>query len=294
MDYEKIFLDTLRLADKKHLLQNDAVSIPWDKSSLVVASDAFVEDVHFRAKWYYPKALKQMVLKMFYVNCSDLYACNAIPKYAILSLGLSKSMHPYEIRELARHILVVCRECKISLVGGDTFLDSKLSFSLTLLGEKQRIFLVRKGIKKGDIIVAISGRGNEALGNVKKDLHYALRYDKINPYGRFFVPKINAKMLMCLNQIVRVGMDISDGIMLELARLSSLNKIGFVWVKGHKKRLLSQILRSPEEYQMLYALDYKKLRHLEKLALKFRVKVVQIARVRRGSFYSYYKNWHCV
>lgn len=291
MDYEKIFLNTLQLADKKGFLNNDALCIPWNHSKIVVASDAFVENVHFRAKWYYAGALKEMVQKAFFVNCSDLYACNALPKYAILSLGLSSHLKPTQVKELANSILSVCRECGVSLVGGDTFLDNKLSFSLTLLGVKQGRFLERKGIKKNDVIVALSDRKNP-LGKVRKDLHYALRYDKIRTYSRFFVPKIHPKMLFAFNKVVHVGMDISDGIMLELERLSKLNKVGFKWLVNLKNPLIKQMLLSPEEYQMLYALNLRELRGMQRLAQKFRIKVIKIAVARRGVFKSHFKNWH--
>ena len=96
------------------------------------------------------------------------------------------------------------------------------------------------------------------------------------------------KMIFAFNDIAKAGMDISDGIFVELDRLGQINKVDFELLKPK-----GEWFYSPEEYQMLYALSAKNLKKAQNLAKKFRHHLVIFARAKRGKYQSLKKNWHC-
>ncbi|MDY3114349.1 MAG: thiamine-phosphate kinase, partial [Helicobacter sp.] len=157
--------------------------------------------------------------------------------------------------------------------------------------------LTRSGVKKGDIVgfitpdSALVGIKTQKFGNNFKNLKIALRFYKnarIPQSTRFNKPLLYPQMLFCLNKIAKSGMDISDGIFLELTRLSALNRVGFKFIKK-----LGFWLYSPEEYQMLYVIDKRNLKKMQNSTKRFRHRFIPFAIAVRGKYKSKHKNWHC-
>ncbi|TLD85221.1 thiamine-phosphate kinase [Helicobacter sp. MIT 11-5569] len=287
-DREKAFIHSLKQSGATFGIGDDGVEI----DNYVVASDAFFEDVHFKRVW---GDLSDIVEKCFLVNLSDIYAMHAIPRFVLLTLTLPKEFKG--VANLAKIIGECALKYSVKIIGGDTITADKLHFSLTVLGEKQGRILTRKGIKKGDILGYISpksiltGLKTQSFGRNAKMLKNALRFNKhkkIQNNTRFAKPLLYPKMLFELNRIARAGMDISDGIFMELPRLSRLNRLGFKMLK-----VKGDWLYSPEEYQMLYAIPKNKLKKMQNLAFKHRHFFIPFAKSVRGRFKETKKNWHC-
>lgn len=293
-DREKTFICSLIKSGATDGIGDDGVLVTSDsvKFGYVVASDAFFEDVHFKYTW---GSLESLVEKCFIANLSDIYAMNAIPYFCLLTLVIPKDFK--EVSRLARIIANCTLKHGVKIIGGDTITGDKLHFSLTLLGRAQKgKILTRKGIKKGDILGYVSPSSvltyfnTQAFGKNIKTLKMALRFcksRKIQSNTRFMKPILYPKMLLELNSIARAGMDISDGIFMELTRLSNLNRLGFKIFK-----VKGDWFYSPEEYQMLYAVPIRKLRKMQNFAKKNRHKFTPFAKVVRGRFTEFKRNWH--
>lgn len=282
-DREKVFIDALKHSKCTFGIGDDGVVL----GDFIIASDMFFEDIHFRRKW---ESLEGIVEKCFCVNLSDIYAMNGIPKYAILNIALPKDLK--SPKNLAKIIAKVADKYGIKIIGGDTCIGDKLHLSLTLLGKRQKKILYRSGVKKGDYLCYLSPFGAlnsplQSFGNVKKSLKNALCYDVLQKKSRFANPKLHPQMLFALNKIAKAGMDISDGIYIDISRLARINKIDFVFLK--KK---DAWFYSPEEYQMLYALDKKSLQKAKNLARRFRHKLIIFAKVKQGIYRLKQKNHH--
>ncbi|WP_299547314.1 thiamine-phosphate kinase [uncultured Helicobacter sp.] len=290
-DREKAFIRALIKSGATEGIGDDGVMIA-DACAFVTASDAFFEDVHFKRAW---GNLELLVEKCFVVNLSDIYAMNAIPTFCLLTLALPKDFK--EVSKLAKIIGDCALRHRVKIVGGDTIVGDKLHFSLTLLGKVQHNkILTRTGIKKGDILGYISPNSvlthckTQAFGRNVRELKLALRSHKstkIQGNTRFLKPILYPKMLLRLNLIARAGMDISDGIFMELPRLSRLNHLSFKIIK-HKK----EWFYSPEEYQMLYAIPKTKLKIMQNTAKKYRHIFIPFAKAVRGKFMESKKSWH--
>lgn len=284
LDREKQFIQTLRECGATFGIGDDGVML----DRFIYASDGFFEGVHFKREW---GDLNRQIAKCFYVNLSDIYAMNAIPKYALLTVCIPRDFK--EGKNLAKDIAQIAKQNGVLLVGGDTLIGDKLHISLTLIGEKCKKLLYRKGIKIGDYLGYLEPKSalhlakSQKFGKNIRHLKSALRFNAISKKSRFFTPKLYPKMLLELNLEAKAGMDISDGIFMELSRLSKINRIDF---KILKKK--GEWFYSPEEYQMLYALRKQKIQKAKKIALKNRHNLVIFAKAIRGKYQLKRRNWH--
>lgn len=286
-DREKVFIHTLKQSGATFGIGDDGVSV----GTYLIANDAFFEDIHFKRAW---ASLEDLVEKCFLVNLSDIYAMNATPSFLLLTLSVPDNFK--EVSKLAQIIGDCAKKYRIKIIGGDTLVGEKLHFSLTLLGQKRQRTLFRKGIKQGNILGYITPKGAlnhakmQSFGQNLKILKNSLRFcrdKKISKYSRFAKPLLYPKMLFELNNIAKAGMDISDGISLELSRLSQVNRLGFKILKQK-----GDWFYSPEEYQMLYAIERRNLKKMQKKAWKFRHQFVPFAVAIRGKYIAKKQNWH--
>ncbi|TLD86728.1 thiamine-phosphate kinase [Helicobacter sp. MIT 05-5294] len=286
-DREKAFISALKQSGATFGIGDDGVLL----DSYVIANDAFFEEVHFKLAW---ADLESLVEKCFLVNLSDIYAMNAIPRFALLSLCIPACFQ--EVTRLAQIIGESAKKHQLQIIGGDTLVGEKLHFSLTLLGQERRKTLYRSGIKRGNLLGYISPKGAlnhakaQSFGRNLQTLKTCLRFyanKRIPKFSRFAKPLLYPDMLFSLNQIAKAGMDISDGIFMELSRLSAINRLGFRIFKPKGAWFFS-----PEEYQMLYAVDSRNLKKMRNFALKFRHQFVPFAVAIRGKYRAKKQNWH--
>ncbi len=277
-DRETLFIDTLKKSGATWGIGDDGVVL----DSLVYAADSFVEGSHFKREWF---SLEELAYKALAVNVSDLYAMNATPRYALLTLSLPRDFSPEQTRRLSLAIARACDEFKIKLIGGDTILASLLGISFTLIGSLGSKPLVRKGVKPGDIL-AYTGKIGESL----KDLRRLMRGFSLAPTSRFIRPVLRPKLISALAPLAHAGMDISDGLFLELERLSTLNRVGFEF----RRAIPRAIGCSGEEYEMLFAFPPRFLQKAQSIAKQHRVALNVFARATKGGIYrAPCKGHHC-
>ncbi len=158
MNLENYFISQLR----SNHIGDDGAYI----DGFVYSKDAFFENIHFKTKWmnFYQIAQKAML-----VNISDALAMNAVPKYALLSIAMPRSMSKYQMRELVRGFESVSKQYGIEIIGGDTISNIKLDISVTIISKTKQP-LLRSGVKIGDLL-AYTGE----LGNSAKDLKKLLK-----------------------------------------------------------------------------------------------------------------------
>lgn len=246
----------------------------------VYSKDAFIEDSHFSLRWMTPR---QAAIKAMLVNISDAVAMNAIPCYALLSVGMPSSFSRGDMKELASGFTSISQKYGIAIIGGDTVKSSKLSFSVTLISRAGNPTVYRRGIKQGHLLAYT---GNP--GGVLKDLRRALRYHKADSHSRLIYPELRGAFFYEAARDVSAAMDISDGIFFELERLSHLNRVGF----DMDICIPKQIGCSGEEFEMLIAFPQNKADKLLSLADRHRISLTIFARAVRGRFVCRCKGHH--
>lgn len=267
-DREALLIQTLQKSGASFGIGDDGVKI----GELVYAMDAFNEGSHFKRGWM---SLEKLAYKALAVNVSDLYAMNAKPLYALLSLSIPRDFSAKEVTSLSLGIAKACEAFGVKLIGGDTILSSLLGFSFTLIGQASKKTLQRRGMKGGDYL-AYTGRVGDSL----KGLTTLLRGGRLSSQSRFIRPTLRPKLIAEMTPWLRGGMDISDGIFFECERLSRLNHLGFHFTKPLPKRLG----RSGEEYEMLLVIPPQNLSKVRRIAQKHRTPLHLFARAKRGSY----------
>lgn len=130
---------------------------------LILKADMSIEDVHFARRLHPPRSVGHRALAR---SLSDVAAVGGTPRFALVSLALSRETSRVWIEELYAGMLALGKQFGVVLVGGDTaVLRGGTVVDVTVAGEVRRgKALLRSGAEPGDRIF-VSGRlGLSALG----------------------------------------------------------------------------------------------------------------------------------
>jgi len=226
---------------------------------------------------YYQIAKKAMV-----INISDAIAMNAKPKYALLSVAMPKNITKSQMKELAQGFQEVAASYGIEIIGGDTLSNTKLDITVTIISKTIKP-LYRSGVKDG-IMLAYTG----TLGASAKELKKLFNLGSLHKKSKFINIKLREDFLSKTARLLAAGMDISDGLADDLAKLSKYNQIGFSFFDKMEKQLLC----SGEEYEMLIAFDKRNTKSILRRACQSRVKINIFATATRAKYSSRCKSHH--
>ncbi len=151
--------------------------------------------------------------KALAVNLSDLAAMSSTPQAAFVSLLLPRSAAPELAKQLYAGLLDLAREFDVSLAGGDTNRwAGQLVINVAALGTlSERGPLRRGGAQVGDVIL-VTG----ALGGSRLEHHLT------------FQPRVTESLLLHHRYQLHAGMDLSDGLALDLSRLLTESNVGAI------------------------------------------------------------------
>ena len=214
--------DTANTAVQLGIGDDCAILQPTTGMQLAISSDMLVEGRHFFAD-VDPFKLGHKALA---VNLSDLAACGAKPMAFTLALALPKADATW-LEPFSRGLLNLAAEHNCHLIGGDTT-QGTLNICITVFGEvpKQQA-LLRSGAKAGDDIYVSGTVGDARLalehfrGNVTlpDDLFAQAR-------TRMETPTPRVALGMALRGIASSAIDVSDGLLGDLAHILKLSAVG--------------------------------------------------------------------
>jgi thiamine-monophosphate kinase len=198
----------------------------------VLTTDALVETIHFNLKTHTPE---QLGWKTMAVNISDIAAMGGQPKFAVLSVGIPKSIPVDFLDRFYKGINQASQKYKVALVGGDTVASPKhLFINLALLGEtfKKKVF-TRSGARPGDKIFVTGTLGDSALGlkilkSPKKKWKGSEAHKKklilrhLKPKPRVETAARLAKSKCKVTSMI----DVSDGLIQDLGHILKAGKVG--------------------------------------------------------------------
>jgi thiamine-monophosphate kinase len=235
---------------------DDAAALKLSPGKLLLATtDCQVDGVHFMKPHISPKELAR---KSVAVSVSDIGAMGGEPKFILASLGFSGSEDEGCLMELINGFKSSEEEFGVKLVGGNLSATSKLFLDITVLGEVEPEYLVRRsGARPGDVIYVSGTLGDSALGlrllvdgkTAEEDTYLIDRH--IHPRPRLSLGRKLAESGLATSMI-----DVSDGLLLDLERITLQQGVG-------GRLLLNQIPLSPEYCENI--MDYT--RDLFELAL---------------------------
>jgi thiamine-monophosphate kinase len=176
----------------------------------VLTVDLLTDGVDFRLAEVDPRRVGRKALA---VNLSDLAAMAARPLAGVLAVALPRNGGRELAVQLYEGILPLAEQYDVAIAGGDTnSWDGPLVITATLLGQvTARGPLLRKGAMAGDRIVVTGAFGGSILGR---------QFD--------FQPRVNEALLLNERYKLHAGMDVSDGLAIDLARLIRESKVGAI------------------------------------------------------------------
>jgi thiamine-monophosphate kinase len=181
-----------------------------DGPECVVTVDLISDGVDFDLRTTDPRRIGRKALA---VNLSDIAAMASRPVAAVIAVALPKNNALELAIELYEGLLPLAERWDMPIAGGDIqSWDGPLVISVTLLGQPTaKGPLVRGGARPGDKIVVTGAFGGSILGR---------HLD--------FEPRIDEALLLAERFSLHAGMDVSDGLSLDLSRLCQESACGAV------------------------------------------------------------------
>jgi thiamine-monophosphate kinase len=206
-----------------------AVLRPAPGMDLVATTDAFVEGRHYRPEWLDPAGRGA---RLAAANLSDLAAMAALPRWALLSVGVRAEHEVEALLALEQGLEDALAADGAVVVGGNiTATEGPEWLSLTLLGEVApgRAW-TRRGARPGDLI-AVSGAPGRAGAGLRLALSLgerarapewsALLEAWLRPRSRVALARTIAA-----SGAVTAAIDLSDGLRGDLAHVCEAGGVG--------------------------------------------------------------------
>ena len=174
----------------------------------VVTTDLLCEGVHFVWHETTPMAIGRKALA---VNLSDLAAMAARPRAAVVSLLWPRSRPVSAAKTLYEGLIALADAYQVAIIGGDTNRwNGPLVINVTLFGDAtDRGVLTRQGAQVGDAILVTGQLGGSLAG------HHLT-----------FQPRVAEALRLHNDYSLHAGMDITDGLSLDLHRLTEASGVG--------------------------------------------------------------------
>jgi thiamine-monophosphate kinase len=191
---------------------------------LLFTTDTLVEKTHFVLKY---STFFELGWKLLAVNISDIAAMGGIPKYALVTLGLTKDINIKDMNDLYSGIRSLAKKYGVEIIGGDTVTSKRaLFFTLDLIGSAERP-VKRTGAKPGDAIISIGSIGGSAVGlkNLRKYGRKALNIDRSNVKAHL-TPSPMVKEGRLASKYATSMIDNSDGLARCLIEMFGSGKVG--------------------------------------------------------------------
>jgi thiamine-monophosphate kinase len=176
---------------------------------LLLTIDMLVEDVHFDLS---KTSAYKVGRKALAVSLSDIAAMAGIPKYCLISLAVSPDTPLSTLDDFYSGFLKLASDFGVELIGGDTNRSEKFICDVSVIGEVEKKFIVKRdGAKVGDSIFVTGSLGGSIKGK---------QYD--------FIPRVKEARLLVENFKVHAMIDISDGLSLDLHHITDASNVGAV------------------------------------------------------------------
>jgi len=209
-------------------LRDDAALLPASKNPLVATTDALVAGVHFFEDD--PPGL--IAKKALRVNLSDLAAKGAEPVGFLLAIALPPDWTNDWLAAFAAGLGEDALAYRCPLLGGDTVsTPGPLTLSVTALGEApEGRFIARTTGQAGDAVFVSGTIGDAALGlRLRRDAALARRLSapaRDHLLERYLLPRPRLALAAALRVHATAAMDVSDGLVGDLAKLARASKLG--------------------------------------------------------------------
>ncbi len=271
---------------------DDVAVIEVGTKVLLVTTDILIEGIHFDLSWMDPYLLGK---KSLAVNLSDIASMGGIPKYFLVSIGLSKNLPVSFISSFYFGLKQEANRFRVELIGGDTSLSKKMIVNICLLGEGgKRNLLFRKGARVGNDLFVSGSLGDSALGlkllQEKKKIKGSegLIKKHLSPN-----PRVELGQALAKHHLATAMIDISDGLLIDTSHLLEESGVGAriwedriplsrlyrKWVRSFSKNPFRFALSGGEDYELLFTAPSTMREKIASLARSFKIPITRIGEI---------------
>lgn len=238
---------------------------------LLATTDTQVENTHFTRSIISPEDLARRAVA---VTLSDIGAMGGAPKYILSTAGLPDWLDEDYFEALTKGFAQASKEFGVELIGGNLTGSDTLFIDVTALGDVESDVVVRRsGANVGDSVFVSGTLGDAALalkmmrpapqggGPAPQGVEATLW----NRYSRP-TPRLKLGRELAVRGLVTAMIDVSDGLALDLERLTNssgcgavidLNKIPLSpeysqYAPEHLSETYSLALTGGEDYELLF------------------------------------------
>lgn len=205
-EFQRIRAIERALRHRAHGLGDDCAVLPPVDGSIVVSTDASVEDVHFRRDWI---TLRETGWRAAAAALSDLAAAGAEPIGLLAAVVMPRAAGESDVVELMLGVADAGETVGALVIGGDLSAGDKWVVTVTVIGNSERP-IGRAGAIAGDGIWVTGG-----LGGSRAAVEAWLRQAEPEAAARRAfaapVPRIAAGRWLAAHG-ARAMLDLSDGL----------------------------------------------------------------------------------
>lgn len=204
----------------------DDAAVWRDDSPIHLATtDSLVEGTHFELNTI---GWEELGWKAIAVNLSDIAAMGGTPRYALISLALPGSLETDNIYQLYQGMMQIADHFQVAIVGGNITSASKVIINVSIWGSLEFPSpLSRAAATPGDRVAVTGYLGASAAAlrmltqklNFDAETSQSLRQAHFKP-----VPRVNEGQIL-LQHGVKTAIDISDGLLADLAHICQASKV---------------------------------------------------------------------
>jgi thiamine-monophosphate kinase len=252
--------------------------------------DALVAGVHFKPAWMSPR---QIGRKSFLVNASDVAAMGGRPRFCVVSLGVPSAYRSRDLFALQDGIVAAARDCGASVVGGNLSRAAELFVSIALLADAPKRIVTRRGARPGDRVY-VTGTLGDAAAAVRL-LGAGGSERRAVPLIRRFcepAPRLHAGRILVESGIVSAMIDVSDGLLQDLARVCDESGVGArvhagqVPLSPAYRRILggsdALALHGGEDYELLCTVPERNVKRLERTRARLGCPITLVGDITAG------------
>jgi thiamine-monophosphate kinase len=220
--------DSRRASWKRLLVGIGDDAAAWQGNNYIqlATTDSLVQDIHFdldNITW------EELGWKALAVNISDIAAMGGTPQYALISLAAPAEIEVSDISKFCNGLACLAAKFGIAIAGGNLTAASDVVITITLLGYSKSKSVLRRSTATLGNQVAVTGHlGLSAAGlemlkeriSLDAETTDTLRRGHLHP-----IPKVREGQIL-IKQGVRTAIDISDGLIADLAHICEASKVG--------------------------------------------------------------------
>jgi thiamine-monophosphate kinase len=208
-------------------------------------TDMLIEGTHFRQETYGAADVGWTALAR---GLSDIAAMGGEARFCLLSLAVAGWVDATWVRGFYDGLLALAHRTGTALIGGDLAHTDRVMCDIVVAGTAPREKALRRdGARAGDAIYVSGALGGSALGLVSGRGKAWSRHKRPEPrlaLGQFLRTRAGAT----------AAMDLSDGLSLDLRRLSAASGLSaeITAPPVYRGATLGQALHGGEDYELLF------------------------------------------